>query len=102
MFQPFKPPKSLTRQEERELLRAVRSRGCPRDRALLTVALGTGLRLRELAGLNVGDVCSDEAQIAWKFALDPRLTKCGKGGVAYLTPTVRAVTAGARSSLIAE
>ncbi len=90
MFQPFKAPKSLTRQEERELLRAVRSQGCPRDRTLLTVALGTGLRLRELAGLNVGDVCSEGAAIAWKFALDPKLTKCAKGGIAYLTPAVRA------------
>jgi len=90
MFQSFKAPKSLTRQEERELLRAVRSQGCPRDRAILTVALGTGLRLRELAGLNVGDVCPKEAEIAWKFALDPRLTKCGKGCIAYLTPPVRA------------
>ena len=90
MFQSFKAPKSLTRQDERELLRAVRSRGCPRDRAILIVALGTGLRLRELAGLNVGDVCPEGAAIAWKFALDPKLTKCGKEGVAYLTPTVRA------------
>jgi site-specific recombinase XerC len=90
MFQSFKPPKSLTKREERDLLRAVRTRGCPRDRAILTVALGTGLRLRELAGLNVRDVCSEGAQIAWKFALDPKLTKCGKGGIAYLTPAVRA------------
>ncbi len=90
MFRSFKAPKSLTRQEERELLRAVRSRGCPRDRAILTVALGTGLRLRELAGLNVGDVCPEGAAIAWKFALDPKLSKCGRGGIAYLTPAVRA------------
>ena len=89
MFGRFKAPKSLTKREERDLLRAVRSHGCPRDRAILTVALGTGLRLRELAGLNVGDVCTDGTAIAWKFALDPRLTKCGKGGIAYLTPAVR-------------
>jgi site-specific recombinase XerC len=90
MFQSFRAPKSLTRREERDLLRAVRSKASPRDRAILTVALGTGLRLRELAGLNIGDVCPEGTAIAWKFALDPGLTKCGKGGVAYLTPTVRA------------
>ena len=90
MFGTFKAPKSLTKREERALLRAVRSRACPRDRAILTVALGTGLRLRELAGLNVGDVSADGTAIAWKFALDPGLTKCGKGGIAYLTPSVRA------------
>jgi integrase/recombinase XerC len=90
MFQSFKAPKSLTKQVERDLLRAIRSRGCPRDRAILTVALGTGLRLRELAGLNVGDIYPEGAAIAWKFAPDPKLTKCGKGGIACLTPGVRA------------
>lgn len=85
----FKAPKSLTKREERALIRAVRSAAWPRDRAILTVALGTGLRLRELAGLNVGNVCPGGAEIAWKFLLDPKLTKCGKGGIAYLTPAVR-------------
>ena len=54
MFPKFTSPKSLTADEQKRLLRAVRAHGSPRDRALLTLALGTGLRLRELAGLNVG------------------------------------------------
>ncbi len=50
------PPKS-----KKTLLRSVRVHGSPRDRALLSLALGTGLRLRELRGLNVGNVSADGA-----------------------------------------
>jgi len=56
MYPKFATPKTLTKAEQRRLLRAVRAHGSPRDRALLSLALSTGLRLRELAGLNVGDV----------------------------------------------
>jgi integrase/recombinase XerC len=90
MFTGFAPPKALTKAEQRQLLRAVRSQGSPRDLALLTLALGTGLRLRELAGLNVGDVSPNGTGISWKVALDPRITKGCRGGVAYLAPAVRA------------
>src|SRR3990172_5718913 len=89
MYPKFTSPKTLTAQEQRRLLRAVRDQGSVRDLALLSLALGTGLRLRELAGLNVGDVCPDGTGIAWKVVLDPRLTKGHRGGVAYLTPGVR-------------
>jgi integrase/recombinase XerC len=89
MFGSGAPPKTLTKDEQRRLLRAVRSHGSPRDLALLTLALGTGLRLRELRGLNVGDVCPDGRATAWKIALDPKITKGRRGGVAYLTPAVR-------------
>jgi integrase/recombinase XerC len=90
MFTGFAPPKTLTKAEQRQLLRVVRSQGSPRDLALLTLALGTGLRLRELAGLNVGDVCPNGSGVAWKVLLDPKITKGRRGGVAYLAPGVRA------------
>ena len=89
MFPDFTPPKTLTKDEQRRLLRVVRSQGSLRDLALLTLALGTGLRLRGLAGLNVGDVPPGGNGIAWKVALDPRITKGRRGGVAYLAPAVR-------------
>ncbi len=89
MYPRFVAPKTLAKNEQRRLLGAVRARGSPRDLAILTLALGTGLRFRELVGLNVGDVCPDGRGIAWKVALDPRLTKGHRGGVAYLTPGVR-------------
>jgi integrase/recombinase XerC len=90
MFGSTAPPKTLTKDEQRRLLRAVRCQGFPRDLTLLTLALGTGLRLRELRGLNVGDVTPGGKTIAWKVVLDPKITKGRRGGVAYLTPAVRA------------
>lgn len=48
MFPDFAPPKTLTKDERQRLLRAVRSQGSPRDLALLTLALGTGLQLRRV------------------------------------------------------
>jgi len=89
MYPRFTSPKTLTAQEQRRLLRAVRAHGSPRDRALLCLALGTGLRLRELRGLNVGDVSAGQAGTAWRVVLDPELTKGKRGGVAYLSAQVR-------------
>ena len=89
MYPKFASPKTLTKTEQRRLLRAVRAHGSPRDRALLSLALSTGLRLRELAGLNVGDVRVGKAGTAWKIVLDPELTKGKRGGVAYVSSRVR-------------
>ena len=80
MYPKLTAPKTLTKAEQRRLLRAVRAHGSPRDRALLSLALSTGLRLRELAGLNVGDVSAGKAGTAWKIVLDPALTKGKRGG----------------------
>jgi integrase/recombinase XerC len=88
MFPRFTVPRSLSKAEERELLRTVRAHGSRRDLTLLTVALGTGLRLREIRGLNVGEV-RDGNGTAWKVALDPATTKGKRGGMAYLTGPVR-------------
>jgi integrase/recombinase XerC len=88
MYPKFTTPKTLTAQEQGRLLQAVRAQGSRRDRAILSLALGTGLRLRELRGLNVGDVSSDGA-VAWKVRLDPKITKGGRGGVAFLNTGVR-------------
>jgi len=79
----------LTKDEERRLLATVRAQGSRRDVALLTLALGTGLRLRELRGLNVGDVRVDGEATAWRVVLDPATTKGKRGGVAYLPGQLR-------------
>jgi integrase/recombinase XerC len=90
MFPKFTIPRMLTKDEERRLLATARAQGSRRDVAILTLALGTGLRLRELRGLNVGDVRVDgESATAWKVILDPATTKGKRGGVAYLTGQVR-------------
>ena len=85
MYPRFTTPKTLTAQEQGRLLRAVRAQGSRRDRAILSLALGTGLRLRELAGLNVGDVFTEGSAIAWKVRLDPKITK--GGAAAWLSST---------------
>ncbi len=41
------PPKALSAEEQARLLEVVAQQGSRRDLALLTLAIGTGLRLRE-------------------------------------------------------
>jgi len=89
MFPRFTIPRMLTKAEERRLLATVRAQVSRRDVAILTLALGTGLRLRELRGLNVGDVRVDGQATAWKVILDPATTKGKRGGVAYLPGQLR-------------
>jgi integrase-like protein len=47
-------PQTLTTQEQAALLRE--AEGSPREALLFSLALGTGLRLAEIVGLDVGDV----------------------------------------------
>ena len=89
MYPKFTQPRILTPQEQKLLLRTVREHGSPRDRTLFSLALGTGLRLRELQGLNVGDVSPDGKTIQWRVPLDPKTTKGGRGGTAFLVAGVR-------------
>jgi site-specific recombinase XerC len=69
------PPKTLSPEEQSRLLEAVAREGSRRDLALLTLALGTGLRLKELVGLNVGDVATKSGAVAWKVVLPKGITK---------------------------
>ena len=85
MYPKFTQPRILTPQEQKLLLRTVREHGSPRDRTLFSLALGTGLRLRELQGLNVADVFTEGSAIAWKVRLDPKITK--GGAAAWLSST---------------
>jgi integrase/recombinase XerC len=85
------PPKVLSPEEESRLLEVVAQRGCRRDLALLTLALTSGLRLRELVGLNVGDVLTRSGEVAWRVDLPKKITKGRRGGVAFLSERARAV-----------
>jgi integrase len=51
---PHLSPPTLTESEVQAILAA--TAGNPRDHLIYSLALGTGLRLAELVGLNVGDV----------------------------------------------
>ena len=51
---PHLSPTTLTVDEQRLILRATADH--PRDHLIYSMALGTGLRLAEIVGLDVGDV----------------------------------------------
>jgi len=56
---PYLSPQTLTNAEQTALLTATSIQ--PREHLIFSLALGTGLRLAELVGLNVGDVYLDGA-----------------------------------------
>lgn len=59
-------PKPLHEDERKRLVKALNARRGPeaeRDRLMLALFLCTGIRLRELVGLNVGDVLLDEKHL---------------------------------------
>lgn len=55
VLMPYLSPQTLTKAEQDALLSATTGR----DHLIFSLALGTGLRLAELVGLNVGDVYLD-------------------------------------------
>jgi len=65
-----KEPSYLTEKEYGRLLKAVRDKATKyfklRDSAIITTLLGMGLRLSELAGLNIGDINFDDSIIKVK------------------------------------
>lgn len=83
------PPKTLSTEEQSRLLEVVAREGSRRDVALLTLAIGTGLRLSELMGLNVGDVTTKSDEVVWKVDLPKKITKGRRGGVAFLSERAR-------------
>jgi site-specific recombinase XerC len=80
---------TLSKEEQVRLLDVLTKGGNPRDLALVSLALATGLRLRELVGLNVGHVAPNAGEVAWRIDLPKSLTKGGRGGVAFLSRKVR-------------
>jgi site-specific recombinase XerC len=84
MFPSFRAPETMTAAEQARLLKATSAHGDPRDHVLYSMALGTGLRLRELLGLNVGDVSPDGYLVRRRVVLDPATTKGGRRGEVFL------------------
>jgi len=70
---PHLSPPTLTRTEQRAILRA--TAGNPRDHLIYSLALGTGLRLAEIVGLNVGDVYTTEGRPRNRVRLRPEIAK---------------------------
>jgi len=82
MFPRFRAPETMTAAEQATLLRATAAHTTPRDHVLYSMALGTGLRLSELLGLNVGDV-SPDGRVSRKRIVLP-ITKGSRRGEVFL------------------
>src|SRR6267142_106127 len=62
-------PQTLTQKEQSAILRATRRN--PRDHLIYSLALGTGLRLAEIVGLNVSDVYTGDGKPKNRVRLRP-------------------------------
>jgi integrase/recombinase XerC len=80
MFPSFRAPETMTAAEQAAILAVTQD--APRDHVLYSMALGTGLRLNELLGLNVGDVSADGRTVRRRIVLS--VTKGGRRGEVFL------------------
>ena len=79
---PHLSPQTLTQAEQRAILRA--TAGNPRDHLIYSLALGTGLRLAEIVGMNVGDVYTPEGRPRNRIRLRAEIAKGGRVGDVFL------------------
>jgi len=79
---PHLSPQTLTQAEQRTLLRA--TSGNRRDHLIYSLALGTGLRLTEIVGLNVGDLYTTGGKPKNRVRLRPEIAKNGRAGDVFL------------------
>ncbi len=79
---PHLSPTTLTADEQRLILRA--TAGHPRDHLIISMALGTGLRLAELIGLNVGDVFAPDVTPRVRVHIRREIAKGGRAADVFL------------------
>ena len=79
---PYLSPPTLTHAEQQALLEA--SAANPRDHLVISLALGTGLRLAELVGLNVGDLYFPDGRARTRIRLRREIAKGGRAGDVFL------------------
>ena len=79
---PHLSPPTLTHSEQKAILRATARN--PRDHLIYSLALGTGLRLAEIVGLNVGDVYIDDRTPRTRLRIRPEIAKGGRTGDVFL------------------
>lgn len=75
-------PTTLTAAEQRAVLRA--TAGNVRDHAIISLALGTGLRLAEIVGLNVGDVFAPNGTPRTRVRVRKEIAKGGRAADVFL------------------
>ena len=79
---PYLSPQSLTQDEQKLILRVTAKH--PRDHAIISMALGTGLRIGELLGLNVGDVFTPDGTPKTRIRVRREIAKRGRAGDVFL------------------
>ncbi len=85
---PHLSPQTLTQAEQRTLLRATRRN--PRDHLIYSLALGTGLRLAEIVGLDVGDGYTTDGKPKSRVRLRPEIAKGGRAGDVFVPDALAA------------
>jgi len=79
---PYLSPQTLTQDEQKLILRVTAKH--PRDHAIISMALGTGLRIGELHGLNVGDVFAPDGTPKTRIRVRREIAKRGRAGDVFL------------------
>jgi len=79
---PYLSPQTLTQDEQKLILRVTAKH--PRDHLIISVALGTGLRVSELIGLNVGDVFAADGTPKTRVRIRAEIAKGRRAGDVFL------------------
>ena len=79
---PHLSPTTLTTDEQRLILRA--TAGNVRDHTIISLALGTGLRLAEVVGLDVGDVFASDGTPRVRVRVRAAIAKGGRPADVFL------------------
>ncbi len=79
---PHLSPTTLTTDEQSRILRATAAN--LRDHTIISLALGTGLRLAELVGLNVGDVFTPDGTPKLRVRVRKEIAKGGRTADVFL------------------
>jgi integrase/recombinase XerC len=79
---PHLSPITLTTDEQRLILRATAGNVC--DHTIISLALGTGLRLAEIVGLDVGDVFAPDGTPRVRVRVRKEIAKGGRAADVFL------------------
>ena len=79
---PYLCPSTLTSDEQKLILRVTAKH--PRDHLIISMALGTGLRISELLGLNVGDVFAPDGTPKTRLRVRREIAKRGRAGDVFV------------------
>ena len=89
---PHLSPTTLTTDEQRSILRA--TPGNVRDHTIISLALGAGLRLAEVVGLDVGDVFTPDGIPRVRVRVRKEIAKGGRAADVFLPDLELSSTSG--------